>query len=68
MTFLYQMLALWSCRLIALAVSDETFSPNANGVGAINAVPTFAPTPLALGLNVKDSHSWAGGWPGSCRF
>jgi len=29
------------------------FSPNASGVGAINAVPTFAPTPLALGLNVK---------------
>jgi len=29
------------------------FSPNAIGVGAINAVPTFAPTPMALGLNVK---------------
>ena len=30
-----------------------TFSPNAIGVGAINAVPTFAPTPMALGLNVS---------------
>ncbi len=29
------------------------FSPNANGVGAIDAVSTFAPTPLALGLNVS---------------
>ena len=35
------------------AASSETFSPNAIGVGAINAVPTFAPTPMALGLNVK---------------
>ncbi len=30
-----------------------TFSPNANGVGAINGSPTSAPTPLALGLNVS---------------
>ncbi len=33
------------------------FSPNAIGVGAIDAVPTLAPalapTPMALGLNVK---------------
>ena len=36
----------------------ETFSPNANGVGAINAVPTFAPTPVALGLNMEMSYSW----------
>ncbi len=35
------------------AASSETFSPNASGVGAVHAVPTFAPTPLALGLNVK---------------
>ncbi len=27
------------------------FSPNANGVGAIDALPTSAPTPMALGLN-----------------
>ena len=35
------------------AVTSETFSPNAIGVGAIDALPTFAPTPMALGLNVK---------------
>ncbi len=35
------------------AASSETFSLNAIGVRAINAVPTFAPTPMALGLNVK---------------
>ncbi len=35
------------------AASCETFSPNAIGVEAINASPTFAPTPMALGLNVK---------------
>jgi len=32
---------------------DFTFSPNAIGVGVINAVPTFAPTPMALRLNVS---------------
>jgi hypothetical protein len=35
------------------AVSSETFSPNAIGVGAINAVATFTPTPMALGQNLK---------------
>ena len=35
------------------AASSEMFSPNAIGVGAINTVPTFAPTPMASGLNVK---------------
>ena len=27
------------------------FNRNANGVRAIHGLPTFAPTPLALGLN-----------------
>ena len=31
----------------------ETFSRNANGVRAINGSLPFAPTPMALGLNVK---------------
>ena len=35
------------------AVCDETFSPNANGVGADVGNTLIAPTPLALGLNVK---------------
>ncbi len=30
------------------------FSPNASGVGEINELPAFAPTPLTLGLNVKN--------------
>ena len=30
----------------------ETFSRNANGVRAISGAPAFAPTPLALRLNV----------------
>ena len=30
----------------------SSFSPNAIGLGAINVVPTFAPTPMALGLNI----------------
>ena len=29
------------------------FSRYANGVRAINGSPAFAPTPMALGLNVK---------------
>ena len=33
--------------------STEAFGPNANGVGAITAVPTFAPTHLALGQTSK---------------
>jgi hypothetical protein len=37
------------------------FSPNANRVGAINAMPTFAPAPLALGPNTKPrTHDRAG--------
>ncbi len=32
---------------------SEMFSRNANGVRAIYGSPAFAPTPLALGLNVK---------------
>ncbi len=35
-----------------------SFSPNANGVGAINGSPAFAPTPLALGLNVSHQAAW----------
>ena len=31
----------------------ETFSRYANGVRAINGSLTFAPTPLALGLNLQ---------------
>ena len=38
---------------ILYAATSETFSPNAIGVGAIDALPTFAPTPMALGLNVE---------------
>jgi hypothetical protein len=35
-----------------MPAADQTFSPNANGMGgAIRMVPTSAPTPLALGLN-----------------
>ena len=34
-------------------VARETFSPNAIGVGANGEFPTFAPTPMALELNVK---------------
>ena len=33
------------------------FSPNANGVGAIDGVPASAPTPMALGLNGERSLS-----------
>ena len=32
----------------------------ANSARAINGSPAFAPTPLALGLNVGTSHSWPG--------
>ena len=35
-----------------------TFSRYANGVRAIDESPTSAPTPLALGLNMKLSLSW----------
>ena len=37
--------------LIVHAVTSETFSPNAIGVGVIDVLPAFAPTPMALGLN-----------------
>ena len=39
---------------IPRAAESETFSRNANGVRAIYVLPAFSPTPLALGLNVKD--------------
>ena len=39
--------------VIPHAATSDTLSPYAIGVGAIDAVPTFAPTPMALGLNVK---------------
>ena len=38
---------------ILRTAESETFSRNANGVRAIQDSPAFAPTPLALGLNVK---------------
>ena len=37
--------------------SNGTFSRFANGVRAINGLPAFTPTPLALGLNVESTHS-----------
>ena len=36
----------------------EMFSPNANGVGGIEANTGLARTPLALRLNVETSYSW----------
>ena len=39
------------------STSHETFSRNDNGVRAINGSPASTPTPLAVGLNVKMSHS-----------
>ena len=48
-----QQIAFGRWESIPHTVTSETFSPNAIGVGAINWVPTFAPTPMALGLNVK---------------
>ncbi len=35
------------------AATSETFSPNAIGVGASDALPPFAPTPMALGPNIE---------------
>ena len=45
------------CETMLHAATSETFSPNAIGVGASDALPPFAPTPMALGLNVEMSHS-----------
>jgi hypothetical protein len=42
---------------ILRATGYETFSRYANGVRVINGSLSFAPTPMALGLNVEMSHS-----------
>ena len=49
-----------TCPANSTRRDDEMFSRDANGVRAINGSPASAPTPLALGLNVKTTHSWPG--------